>query len=171
MKTLSNYIKESVGNSQNGHFEEFADEETGDLTTMWVDNDPEEIVKAVKEATPEELQKLKELRKAYDKLDDELWSVRDELSDAKDELRSLKDELRELQYGMEDEIGRATTDEERDKLGNEYGEQLEEVQNKIEEAIENIEKLAKQKEALEDKVLDASSKLFRYEEQLGYYDD
>ena len=39
MKTLSNYIKESVGNSQNGHFEEFVDEETGDLTTMWVDND------------------------------------------------------------------------------------------------------------------------------------
>lgn len=170
MKTLSNYIKESVGNSQNGHFEEFVDEETGEIKTMWVDQEPEEIAKAVKEATPQELQKLKELRKAYDKLDDQLWSVRDELSDAKDELRSLKDELRELQYGMEDEIGRATTDEERDELGNEYGEQIEEVQNKIKEAIENIEKLAKQKEALEDKVLDASNKLFEYEEQLGYYD-
>ena len=170
MKTLSNYIKESVGNSQNGHFEEFVDEEIGDITTMWVDNDPEEIVKAVKEATPEELQKLKELRKASDKLDDELWSLRDELSDAKDELRSLKDELRELQYGMEDEIGRATTDEERDELGNEYGEQIEEVQNKIKEAIENIEKLAKQKEDLEEKALIASNKLFEYEEQLGYYD-
>ena len=170
MKTLSNYIKKSVGNSQNGHFEEFVDEEIADITTMWVDNDPEEIVKAVKEATPEELQKLKELRKASDKLDDELWSLRDELSDAKDELRSLKDELHELQYGMEDEIGRATTDEERDELGNEYGEQIEEVQNKIKEAIENIEKLAKQKEDLEEKALIASNKLFEYEEQLGYYD-
>ena len=170
MKTLSNYIKKFVGNSKNGHFEEFIDEETGELVTLWIEDKPEEIVKAVKEATPEELQKLKELRKASDKLDDELWSLRDELSDAKDELRSLKDELRELQYGMEDEIGRATTDEERDELGNEYGEQIEEVQNKIKEAIENIEKLAKQKEDLEEKALIASNKLFEYEEQLGYYD-
>lgn len=170
MKTLSNYIKESVGNSQNGHFEEFVDEETGKITSMWVDQESEEIVKAVKEATPKELQKLKELRKAFDKLDDELWSVRDELSYAKDKLRSLKDELRELQYGMEDEIGGATTDKERDELGNEYGEQLEEVQNKIKEAIENIEKLAKQKEDLEEKAHIASHKLFEYEKQLGYYD-
>ena len=89
-----------------------------------------------------------------------MWSLRDELSDAKDELRSLKDELRELQYGMEDEIGRATTDEERDELGNEYGEQIEEVQNKIKEAIENIEKLAKQKEDLEEKVRGIKDVLF-----------
>lgn len=137
---------------------------------MWRFNEPEEIVKAVKEATPEELQKLKELRKAFDKIDDELWSVRDELSDAKDELRSLKNELRELQYGMEDEIGRATTDEERDELGNEYGEQIEEVQNRIKETIEDIEKLSKQKELLQDKALDASNKLHDYEQQIGYYD-
>ena len=34
MKTLSNYIKESINksqNSQNSHFEEFVDEETGKL--------------------------------------------------------------------------------------------------------------------------------------------
>ena len=170
MKTLSNYIKESIDKSQNGHFEEFVDEETGELTTMWVNQEPEEIVKAVKEATPEELQKLKELRKAFDEIDDELWSVRDELSDAKDELRSLKNELRELQYGMEDEIGRATTDEERDELGNQYGEELEEVQNKIREVIADIEKLTKQKDDLEEKALIASNKLFDYEQQIGYYD-
>ena len=65
MKTLSNYIKESMDksqNSKNGHFEEFVDEETGELVTLWIEDKPEEIVKAVKETTPEELQKLKEIR-------------------------------------------------------------------------------------------------------------
>ena len=51
-----------------------------------------------------------------------------------------------------------------------YGEELEEVQNKIKEVIANIEKLSKQKESLEDKALDASNKLFEYEQQIGYYD-
>ena len=107
---------------------------------MWIEDKPEEIVKAVKEATPEELQKLKDLRKAVDKLDDEWWTIKYELSDTKDELKSLKDELRELQYGMEDEIGKATSDEERDKLGNQYGEELDNVQNKIRKTIAKIEK-------------------------------
>ena len=56
MKTLSQYIKESIDksqNSKNGHFEEFVDEETGELVTLWIEDKPEEIVKAVKEATPE----------------------------------------------------------------------------------------------------------------------
>ena len=141
MKTLANYIKESIDksqNSKNGHFEEFVDEETGELVTLWIEDKPEEIVKAVKEATPEELQKLKEMRKAFDKIDSEWWAVKDELDGAKDELKSLKSELRELQYGMEDEIGQATSDEERDKLGNQYGEELENVQNKIRNTITNM---------------------------------
>ena len=168
MKTLLTYIKES-DNSKNGHYEEFVDEETGELVTMWIEDKPEEIVKAVKEATPEELQKLKDLRKAVDKLDDEWWTNKYELSDTKDELKSLKDELRELQYGMEDEIGQATSDEERDKLGNQYGEKLENVQNKIKNTIENIEELTKKKEAIQNKLDDASNKLYEYEQQIGYH--
>ena len=169
MKTLLTYIKES-DNSKNGHYEEFVDEETGELVTMWIEDKPEEIVKAVKEATPEELQKLKDLRKAVDKLDDEWWTIKYELSDKKDELKSLKDELRELQYGMEDEIGQATSDEERDKLGNQYGEELEDVQNKIRNTIINIEELTKKKEAIQNKLDDASNKLYEYEQQIGYHD-
>lgn len=173
MKTLSNYIKESMDksqNSKNGHFEEFVDEETGELVTLWIEDKPEEIVKAVKETTPEELQKLKEIRKAFDKIDNEWWAIKDELDGANDELKSLKSELRELQYGMEDEIGQATSDEERDKLGNQYGEKLEDVQNKIRKTITNIEELTKKKEAIQNKLDDASNKLYEYEQQIGYHD-
>ena len=172
MKTLSQYIKESIDksqNSKNGHFEEFVDEETGELVTLWIEDKPKEIVKAVKEATPEELQKLKEMRKAFDKIDNEWWAIKDELDGAKDELKSLKSELRELQYGMEDEIGQATSDEERDKLGNQYGEELENVQNKIKNAITNIEELTKKKEAIQNKLDDASNELYEYEQQIGYH--
>lgn len=136
---------------------------------MWIEDKPEEIVKAVKEATPEELKKLKDLRKAYDKLDDEWWTIKYELDDTKDELKSLKSELRELQYGMEDEIGQATSDEERDKLGNQYGEELDDVQNKIRKTIANIEKLTKKKETIQNKLDDASNKLYEYEQQIGYH--
>lgn len=173
MKTLSNYIKESMDksqNSKNGHFEEFVDEETGELVTLWIEDKPEEIVKAVKETTPEELQKLKEIRKAFDKIDNEWWAIKDELDGANDELKSLKSELRELQYGMEDEIGQAISDEERDKLGNQYGEKLEDVQNKIRKTITNIEELTKKKEAIQNKLDDASNKLYEYEQQIGYHD-
>ncbi len=169
MKTLSNYMKESIDDSKNGHWEEFADEDTGELVTMWIEDKPEEIVKAVKEATPEELQKLKDLRKAVDKLDDEWWTIKYELSDAKDELKSLKSELRELQYGMEDEIGQATSDEERDRLGNQYGEELDDVQNKIRKTIAKIEKLTKKIETIQNKLDDASNKLYKYEQQIGYH--
>ena len=168
MKTLLTYIKES-DNSKNGHYEEFVDEETGELVTMWIEDKPEEIVKAVKEATPEELQKLKDLRKAVDKLDDEWWTNKYELSDTKDELKSLKDELRELQYGMEDEIGQATSDEERDKLGNQYGEELDSVQNKIRKTIVKIEKLKKKNETIQHKLFVASDKLYKYEHKIGYH--
>ena len=127
------------------------------------------IVCAVKEATPEELQKLKDLRKAVDKLDDEWWTNKYELSDTKDELKSLKDELRELQYGMEDEIGQATSDEERDRLGNQYGEELEDVQNKIRKTIAKIEKLTKKNETIQHKLFVASDKLYEYEQKIGYH--
>ena len=172
MKTLSNYIKESIDksqNSKNGHFEEFVDEETGELVTLWIEDKPGEIVKAVKEATPEELQKLKEMRKAFDKIDSEWWAVKDELDGAKDKLKSLKSELRELQYGMEDEIGQATSDEERDRLGNQYGEELDNVQNKIRKTIAKIEKLTKKKKSIRNKLDDASDKLYEYEQKIGYH--
>ena len=172
MKALSNYIKESIDksqNSKNGHFEEFVDEETGELVTLWIEDKPEEIVKAVKEATPEELQKLKEIRKAFDKIDNQWWAIKDELDRAKDELKSLKSELRELQYGMEDEIGQATSDEERDKLGNQYGEELDDVQNKIRKTIAKIEKLKKKKETIQNKLDVASDKLYEYEQKIGYH--
>ena len=70
---------------------------------------------------------------------------------------------------MEDEIGQATSDEERDRFGNQYGEELDDVQNKIRKTIANIEKLTKKKETIQNKLDDASNKLYEYEQQIGYH--
>ena len=43
MKNLYNYIKESEKDGKNGHYEDFVDEDTGEIVTLWVaDPDPEE---------------------------------------------------------------------------------------------------------------------------------
>ena len=168
MKPLSKYLKESYKDEKQGHYEDFVDEDTGEIVTLWVDDKPEQIIKAVKEATPEELQKLKELRKQEDEIDTKWWSIRDEIDNQKDELKSLKAELRELQYGMEDEIGQAKTDEERDNLGNEYGEKIENIQENIRKIINNIKSLNKKLDDVDDQLLSASAKVLDYEEKIGY---
>lgn len=168
MKPLSKYLKESYKDKKQGHYEDFVDEDTGEIVTLWVDDKPEQIIKAVKEATPEELQKLKELRKQEDEIDAKWWSIRDDIDNQKDELKSLKAELRELQYGMEDEIGQAKTDEERDNLGNEYGEKIENTQENIRKIINNIKSLNKKLNDVDDQLRSASAKVLDYEEKIGY---
>ena len=114
------------------------------------------------------MQKLKELRKQEDEIDAKWWSIRDEIDNQKDELKSLKTELRELQYGMEDEIGQAKTDEERDNLGNEYGEKIENTQENILKIINNIKSLNKKLDDVNDQLRSASAKVLDYEEKIGY---
>ena len=70
---------------------------------------------------------------------------------------------------MEDEIGQATSDEERDRLGNQYGEELDNVQNKIRKTIVKIEKLTKKNKSIRNKLDDASDKLYEYEQKIGYH--
>ena len=42
MKNINQYIKESEKDGKNGHYEDFADEDTGEIVTLWVaDPDPE----------------------------------------------------------------------------------------------------------------------------------
>ena len=51
-----------------------------------------------------------------------------------------------------------------------YGEKFEDVQNKIRNTITNIEELTKKKEAIQNKLDDASNELYEYEQQIGYHD-
>ena len=152
MKKLNHYIKESVKDGKNGHYEEFADEDTGEIVTMWVnDPTPEELAKREEEskkamdeywAKVEKEQKIhKELN--IDKLEDDVWDLQSRLKD-------LHREYRELEIDQEEEVGGlyvSGKEAEAEALAQEYGEKF----NKNSEEQEKLkQKLVVAKKKLDD---------------------
>jgi len=139
MKDLYKYIKESEKDGKNGHYEDFVDEDTGEIVTLWVaDPDPEEeaqkaaLAKAEHEKYVKRLEAEKKLRKTLDPLEDKLWGLNQDL---KDRTR----EYRDLQIDQEEEVGALYVkgDEAKaEELAQEYGEKF----NKLADEIESIKK-------------------------------
>ena len=160
MKQLNHYIKESVEDGKNGHWEDFVDEDTGEMVTMWVnDPTPEELEAREKEAEENSRQyweKIEKEEKAYkdlkiDKLEDAVWYIQNQLKD-------LHKEYRQLQIDQEEEVGGLYVqgkEAEAEKLAQKYGakfnknakeqekikKQLITAQNRLNKAQEKIEKL------------------------------
>lgn len=142
MKDLQKYIKESEKDGKNGHYEDFVDEDTGEIVTLWVaDPDPEEEAKKAELAKAEHdkyvkrLEAEKKLRKTLDPLEDELWGLNQDL---KDRTR----EYRDLQIDQEEEVGALYVkgDEAKaEELAQEYGEKF----NKLADEIDAIKKKIK----------------------------
>ena len=128
MKDLSNYIKEAKRRTP-GHWEDFVDEDTGEIVTMWVnDPTPEELAQQEKEreedlkAYWEKIEKEKQFRKQLniDKLEDEIWNIQTQLKD-------LHTQYRQLQIDQEEELGQllsAGKEAEAEEKAQEYGEQF-----------------------------------------------
>lgn len=141
MKSLLKYIKESSEDGKNGHWEDFVDEDTGEIVSMWVnDPTPEELEKQEKEREEninswyEKRKKEDELRKKLqlDKLDDDVWNYEQQLKD-------LNNEYRELRVDMEEELGYLYSqgnEVEAEKLAQKYGAK----ENKIVKQQESIRK-------------------------------
>ena len=105
MKDLYKYLKESAEDGKNGHYEDFVDEDTGEIVTLWVaDPDPEEeaqkaeLAKSEHDKYVKRLEAEKKLRKTLDPLEDELLGLNQDL---KDRTR----EYRDLQIDQEEEVG------------------------------------------------------------------
>lgn len=126
MKTLNQYLKESSEDGKNGHWEDFVDEDTGEIVTMWVnDPTPEELEAQEKERQENARkywEKCEKERQAYkelniDALEDEVWSMQDELKD-------LHREYRQLEIDQEEEVGGLYAngkEAEAEKLAQKYG--------------------------------------------------
>lgn len=129
MKSINKFIKESSEDGLNGHWQDFIDEETGEIVTMWVDDPtPEELERQEEErrnALKSYLDKCDKERQAYkelniDSLEDQVWYMQQELKD-------LHDEYRQLQIDQEEELGPLYTDgkeAEAEKLAQKYGKQF-----------------------------------------------
>ena len=151
MKNLVQYIKESAADGKNGHYEDFVDEDTGELVTMWInDPTPEELEAREKEREEsarqyyEKREKERELYKELkiDSLEDEVWALQDELKD-------LHREYRQLEIDQEEEVGElyaAGKEAEAEKLAQKYGakfnknsKQQESIKKKLERAKKKLD--------------------------------
>ena len=156
MKNLYNYIKESEEDGKNGHYEDFVDEDTGEIVTLWVaDPDPEEEAQKAKLAKAEhdkyvkQLEAEKKLRKALDPLEDELWGLEQDL---KDKTR----EYRDLQIDQEEEVGGLYVKGDEaaaEKLAQEYGKKFNKVADEIESLKKKIKELNPKVEKLQRELL------------------
>ena len=164
MKALYKYVKESAEDGKNGHWEDFVDEDTGEIVTMWVnDPTPEDIAAKEKEREEnthsyyEKQQKENEMRKQLklDELDDIVW-------DYEQQLKDLNREYRDLRMDMEEELGQLYSsgkETEAEKLAQKYGKQ----ENRITKEQESLrKKLASAKKKRDI----ASSKFWKFYDKL-----
>ena len=156
MKDLYKYIKESAEDGKGGHYEDFVDEDTGEIVTLWVaDPDPEEEAKKAELAKAEHnkyinyLEAEKKLRKTLDPLEDKLWGLNQDL---KDKTR----EYRDLQIDQEEEVGALYVkgDEAKaEELAQEYGEKFNKLTNEIDAIKKKIRELNPKVENLQRELL------------------
>ena len=154
MKSFKTFILESEVDGKNGHYEDFVDEDTGEIVTLWVaDPDPEEeaqkaaLAKAEHDKYVKHLEAEKKLRKTLDPLEDKLWGLNQDL---KDKTR----EYRDLQIDQEEEVGALYVKGDEaaaEKLAQEYGDkfnkladEIEQLKNKIKELNPKVEKLQRE---------------------------
>jgi len=164
MKDLHKYILESQEDGKNGHWKDFVDEDTGEVVTMWInDQTPEEIAAKEKECEEntrsyyEKQQKENDMRKKLklDELDDIVWSYEQQLKD-------LNKEYRDLRIDMEEELGHLYTsgkEAEAEKLAQKYGAQ----ENRI---VKEQESLRKKLASVKKKRDNASSKFWKFYNKL-----
>lgn len=157
MKNLHSYIKESAEDGKNGHWQEFVDEDTGEIVTMWVKDPDPELEKLKWEAYENEQDKQRQLRKKIkeqekdlvkhqEKLEDELWRYEQELKDA-------NRNYRQLQIDMEDELGQfysSGKEKEGEEKAQEYGDQFNKLADEIEDLKNKIKKIQPQIAKLEE---------------------
>ena len=181
MKRIDKYIKESEKDGKNGHYEDFVDEETGEIVTMWV-KDPDPELEKLKweayekqEAEQHQLRKKikeqeKDLVKQQEKLEDEHWGYEQDLKDA-------NRQYRQLQIDQEDEIGGLYAqgkEKEAEEKAQEYGEkfnkladQIESLKDKMKKIQPQIEKLEEQREKLWEPYYKKDDELFKKYKELS----
>ena len=137
--------KKDIGDPKKGHWEDFVDEDTGEIVKMWVKNptkkeEKEFLKKREKEIEKERkqyqiaLEKEKEIKKEYFPLSEELFDLQSTLKDK-------NAEYKELERDQEEEIGHLYSqgkEKEAEALAQEYGEKFDSISKEIEELKNKI---------------------------------
>ena len=170
---INDYIKESEKDGKNGHYEDFVDEDTGEIVTLWVADPDPEIEKLKWEAYEKEQDKQRQLRKKIkeqekdlvkqqEKLEDELWDYEQQLKDA-------NRQYRQLQIDQEDELGQlysSDNEKEAEEKAQEYGEQFNKLADEIESLKNKIKKLQPQIAKLEEQRMNIWEPYWKMDDEL-----
>ena len=164
MKDLYKYLKESAEDGKNGHYEDFVDEDTGEIVTLWVDDPTPEELEAQEKQREEDSrkywEKVEKERAIYkdlkiDALEDDVWALQDEL-------KNLHKEYRQLEIDQEEEVGGLYTqgkEAEAEKLAQKYGIEFNKNSKKQ-------ETLKKKLEAAKKKLWNARKKMDKVRDEL-----
>lgn len=158
MKSLSDYINEYIAESApTGHWEDFCDEDTGEIVSVWRWEDTDEFFATLKEYDD----KLNAVWNQIDSLNDaadeyyaEIDDKRRELKEVDNEIRDLRKKRKQLFIDMEEEIGQIdiSNDKERDEKAQEYGEDINDIDDELTELNKQHVALVNQIKELEDKI-------------------
>lgn len=157
MKDIRQYISESEADGKNGHYEEFVDEETGDIVKLWInDPDPEEL-KRQEDQRKADWKSWKEKRKRERELRDKsgIDDLLDEILNIQQQLKDLHDEFNELSMDQEEEVGGLYAqgkEKEAEELAQEYGERFNKNQAEQEKLQKQLANAKKKHEKLQDKL-------------------
>ena len=162
------FIKESsdVVDGKHGHWEEFVDEETGELVKLFRPDKPKNLEKSAG-TIKNPLVNWEEVKKVSKELLDEedaQQDLLDELKNLQDDLKDIDVRRKEMLMDMEEEIGALDVDNDdaRDEIGNKYGVWLDElddeaqgiknqlsyVKSELSKIEDNIEKLITKRDNL-----------------------
>lgn len=151
----NNYGKVLENDESNGHWEEYCDEDTGEIIKMWVDDKPNDYTIDTDNDDDKYWEEYERRRKKAEPFKDEYLTLYSEQNDIKNEINDIALQIKQLYIDQEEEIGYLFSNnrhEEGEKLAQEYGEKL--------------DKLIENKKQLNKKVLELDKKITEIEQKI-----
>ena len=165
MKTLTQYLTEGH-QKYKGYWDEFEDEDTGEVIKIYRSARQQKKWAKMRELEEKDreqrLEKVKPLEEKKKKLSDEWWKLFNDQKALEEELSTLSNRQRELYSDMEQEVGSLMhkgDDAAAEDKANEYGGEMNDVEEKIDELSEKIDELEEKMQKIDDELMDLQSKI------------
>ena len=155
MKSLIKYLTETEQDGKHGWWDNFEDEDTGEVIKIWRKEDTPEIKALIKKYTESEEKEYKDIKKRWDKWREEGFDINREELDAENEVIDLQEKQRIMYSDMEDEVAQAK-EEDKDTVANKWGGELGDIDEELSKAIERLaaaRKASQEHQDKEDKIL------------------
>ena len=160
MKSFIKYLNETMEDGKHGWWENFEDEDTGEVIPIWRVEDTPEVKKLVKKYKEQEEKEYKAIKDRWEEWRQKNLDICDEEIAAENEVEELQEKQRIMYSDMEDEVSHAK-EEDQDTVANKWGGDLGDVDEELSRAIERLAAARKASQVHfdeQDKILAAEDK-------------